>query len=236
VSAHPSTEEAEMTAYTHTASRPRSGHLRAHLPAYLVGVGATAALTAGALVVFLSLATFVAFNGLPFGGSSDDVGSAYLDAGPSVAPAAAATALGAGPGAVAKDAATGSSGAGAADSATAAKAGSGGSGGVPSGGPAGKAPTETGASTSPGETAPPIAVPLPSTSGPVADAVQSIDNAAGTNLSGPAGGAAGAVDGAASQAGGAGGAGLGGRAGGAVNGVRDRVLGGARSAGSLLGR
>jgi hypothetical protein len=221
-----------MTAYSHVGTRPRFGHLRAHLPAYLVGVGATAALSAGALVVFLSLATFVAFNGLPFGGSSDDVGSAYLDAGPSVAPAAAATGLGAGPGAVAKDAATGSGGAGPADSATAAKSGSGGSGDLQSGGPAGRAPTEPGASTSPGETAPPIAVPLPSTSGPVANAVQSIDNAAGTNLSGPAGGAAGAVDGAARQAGGAGGGGLGG----AVNGVRDRVLGGAQQAGGLLGR
>ena len=52
-----------MTTYTHTASSPRFGHLRAHLPAYLVGIGATAALTAGALVVFLSLAAFVTFNG-----------------------------------------------------------------------------------------------------------------------------------------------------------------------------
>jgi hypothetical protein len=224
-----------MSTYTHAASRPRSGHLRAHLPAYLVGIGATAALTAGALVVFLSLATFVAFNGLPFGGSSDDVGSAYLDPSPSVAPASAATALGAAPGAVAKNAATGSNGAGPAGSATAAASGSGGSGsgGAPSGDPAGKAPTEPRPSTSPGE----IAVPLPSTSGPVTNAVQSVDNAAGTNLSGSAGGAAGAVDGAVNQAGGsAGRAGLGRRAGGVVNGVRDRVLGGAGSAGSLLGR
>jgi hypothetical protein len=65
---------------------------------------------------------------------------------------------------------------------------------------------------------------LPSTSGPVSSAVQAVDDAAGTNLSGPTGGASGAVDGAASQAGGA------------VNGVRDRVLGGAGRAGSLLGR
>jgi hypothetical protein len=224
-----------MSTYAHTASRPRSGHLRAHLPAYLVGIGATAALTAGALIIFLSLATFVAFNGLPFGGSSDDVGSAYLDPSPSVAPASAATALGAASGAVARNAATGSSGAGPAGPATAAASGSGGSGsgGAPSGGPAGKAPTQPGASTSPGE----IVVPLPSTSGPVTSAVQSVDNAAGTNLSGSAGGAAGAVDGAANEAArSTGRTGLGGRAGGAVNGVRDRVVGGVRSAGSLLGR
>lgn len=223
-----------MSTYAHTASRPRFGHLRAHLPAYLVGIGATAALTAGALVVFLSLATFVAFNGLPFGGSSDDVGSAYLDPSPSVAPASAATALGAAPGAVA-NAAAGSSGAGRAGSATAAESGSGGSGsgGAPSGDPAGKAPTESGASTSPGQ----VAVPLPSTSGPVTDVVQSVDNAAGTNLSGSVGGAAAAVDGVANQAArSAGRAGLGGRAGGAVNGVRDRILGGGGPTGGLLGR
>ena len=63
-----------MSTFTHTASSPRFAHLRAHLPGYLVGIGATAALTAGALVVFLSLAAFVTFNGLPFGGSGDDVG------------------------------------------------------------------------------------------------------------------------------------------------------------------
>jgi hypothetical protein len=221
-----------MTTYTHAASRQRFRHLRAHLPAYLVGVGATAALTAGALVVFLSLATFVAFNGLPFGGSSDDVGSAYLDPGPSVAPAAAATALGGAPGAVTNDVAAG--GTRAARSAAAAAADAGGSGGGPSGAPSGKGRTGPGASSSPGEIAPPIAVP--STSGPVGGVVQVVDNAAGTNLSGPAGGAAGAVDGAASQAGGAGRAGLGGGAGRAVNSVRGRVLGGAGPAGSLLGR
>jgi hypothetical protein len=222
-----------MSTYAHTASRPRSAHLRAHLPAYLVGIGATAALTAGALVIFLSLATFVAFNGLPFGGSSDDVGSAYLDPTPSVAPASAATALGAAPGAVAKNAAAGSSGAGPAGPATAAASGSGGSGGAPAGDPAGKASTEPGASTSPGQ----VSVPLPSTSGPVTSVVQTVDDTVGTNLSGSAGGAAAAADGAAGQvARSAGRGGLGGRARGAVNGVRDRVLGGVGSAGSLLGR
>ena len=67
-----------MTTYTHTGQTPRFGHLRSHMRAYLFGAGATTALTAGALVVFLSLATFVAFKGLPFGGSSDNAGAAYL--------------------------------------------------------------------------------------------------------------------------------------------------------------
>ncbi len=227
-----------MTTYTHTASSQRFGHLRAHLPAYVVGIGATAALTAGALIVFLSLAAFVAFNGIPFGGSSDDAGAAYLD--PSVAPGAAATALGAGPGAVARKAASDGTGQ-AARSAAAAAAGSGGSGsgGGPSGtSSSGQGPTGPGVSTSPGDvTSPPINVPpLPSTSGSVADAVQGVDNAAGTNLSGATGGATGAADGAANQAGGAPGrSGLGGQAGGAVRGAADRVLGSGR-AGSLLGR
>ena len=55
-----------MASLAHTTRRP--SHVRAHLSAYLAGLGATSALTAGAVVAFLSLATFVAFNGLPFGG------------------------------------------------------------------------------------------------------------------------------------------------------------------------
>ena len=79
-----------MTAFSYAERTPRLSDLRA----YLVGVGATAALTAGALVVFLSLATFLAFHGLPFGGSSDDDGAVYLDSTTSAAPAVAAAALG----------------------------------------------------------------------------------------------------------------------------------------------
>ena len=54
-----------MTTYTHTSST-RSRWPSARLSGLVLG--ATAALTAGALVVFLSLATFVAFKGLPLGG------------------------------------------------------------------------------------------------------------------------------------------------------------------------
>jgi hypothetical protein len=55
-----------MASLAHTTRHP--SHLRAHLRAYLAGVGATSSLTAGAVVAFLSMATFVAFNGVPFGG------------------------------------------------------------------------------------------------------------------------------------------------------------------------
>lgn len=84
-----------MTAATHTETVP-PGNIRA----YLAGTGATAALVAGALVVFLSLAAFVGFKGLPFGGSSER-GDLYLGSNAGAAPEAAAAALGAAPGAVA---------------------------------------------------------------------------------------------------------------------------------------
>ncbi len=117
-----------MTTYTPTASSPRSSHPRAHLGAYVAGVGATAALTAGILVMFLWVATYVAFNGLPFGGSSGDAGAAYLDSSTSAAPTAAGTALGMARGAVAEDPVAGSRGASAGSrSAAADAAGSGGS-------------------------------------------------------------------------------------------------------------
>src|SRR2546423_12864892 len=84
-----------MTSLAHTPSSLRPSHLRA----YLFGAGATTALTAGALVVFLSLATFVAFKDLPLGGASDDAGAADLDSSTGAAPRAAAGALGGGGGA-----------------------------------------------------------------------------------------------------------------------------------------
>ncbi len=214
-----------MTTLAHAI--PRLSHVRAHLSAYLVGIGATSALTAGAVVVFLSLATFVAFKGLPLGGSSDDAGAAYLG---SNAPATAAAALGAARAAVAKDPVPGTRGGGSGPGPGGAGGGhnpGGGSnsavGGVSGGGgnPPGGGPTDPGGGGGdPGG----VPIPLPSSSGPVTSAVQSVDHAAGTNLSGPTSGATGAVDGAATgaldQAGGAvGHPRLGGQVGGAVNGV-----------------
>src|SRR2546423_8475107 len=93
-----------MTSLAHTPSSLRPSHLRA----YLFGAGATTALTAGALVVFLSLAAFVAFKDLPLGGSSDDAGAAYLDSSTGAAPRSAAAALGAGHASVARDPVLGS--------------------------------------------------------------------------------------------------------------------------------
>ena len=90
-----------MTSLVHAISRPSK--LRSHLSPYLAGIGATGALTAGAVVVFLSLATFVAFRGLPsLAGSSDSTGAAYLTSNAG-GPQAAAAALDAARAAVAKD-------------------------------------------------------------------------------------------------------------------------------------
>ena len=204
-----------MTTYSPTALNPRldddasettvaqrvRNSFRAHLGTYVAGVGATAALTAGALVVFLSVATFVGFRGFPFGGSSDNAGSAYLEWGLSGVPTAAGLALGAAPAAVADDPVAGSRG----GSATAAGEGSGAPG--PGAGSFAKAPPVSGPGA-PGPSSPPgdvpsptISVPsLPSTSGPITNAVRDVDATAGTNLSGPSGGVTRAVDGAASGA------------------------------------
>ncbi|MEK6271713.1 MAG: hypothetical protein AABM42_03595 [Actinomycetota bacterium] len=202
-----------MTTLVHAI--PRLSHVRAHLGAYLVGVGATSALTAGAVVVFLSLATFVAFNGLPsLGGSSHDAGAAYLSSNASTPPTVAAAAIGAARGAVAKAPVPGAHlGSGSFDGSSGGGKSSGG------GSSSGRGPTDPsgGGSTNPGGPgvtppsghapsiptgpAPPTDVPsvpnlpnLPSTSGPVAGAVQGVDNAAGTSLSGPTSGVTSAVD------------------------------------------
>ena len=79
---------------------------------------------------------------------------------------------------------------------------------------------------------PPIAAPsLPSTSGPTTNAVQGIDSAAGTNLSGPTRGVTRPVDGvgtgALNRAGGAAGRPrLGTQAGSAAGGIAGSALGG----------
>src|SRR4051794_684014 len=88
-----------MTTLTETqAPAPRFTHVRA----YLVGTGATGALIAGAVIVFLSLATFVAFNGMPFAGNGTGPGSSFVSAQAAAGtPASAAAALRAAPGAVA---------------------------------------------------------------------------------------------------------------------------------------
>jgi hypothetical protein len=80
-----------------------------NLRAYLAGGTATSALIAAAILVFGSLAAYVAFNGLPIAGGSEGAAEQLVDAGtgttdaPETAAAAAATA--AAPGAVAATAA-----------------------------------------------------------------------------------------------------------------------------------
>jgi hypothetical protein len=67
---------------------------------YLAGSGATSALLAGALIAFLTVAAFVAFDDLPGGGGDSDADVVRLGSGEQTA-AAAASAVGTAPGAVA---------------------------------------------------------------------------------------------------------------------------------------
>jgi hypothetical protein len=74
----------------------------ANVRAYLAGGGATAALVAAAVIVFIGVAAFVGFNGLPFGADdSPDASVSLADVPGAAANAAAPTA-----GAVADDPAT----------------------------------------------------------------------------------------------------------------------------------
>ncbi len=74
----------------------------ANVRAYLAGGGATAALVAAAVIVFIGVAAFVGFNGLPFG--ADDTPDASVSL--ADVPGAAANAAGPTAGAVAADPAT----------------------------------------------------------------------------------------------------------------------------------
>jgi hypothetical protein len=85
-----------MSAIADTASRTNGRSLRA----YLAGGTATSALIAGAAVVFISLAAYVAFNGLGAGADTARHHDAVV-IGSRGAPAAAAAAAGRAPGAVA---------------------------------------------------------------------------------------------------------------------------------------
>jgi hypothetical protein len=219
--------------------------LRAHLGTYLVGIGATTALTAAALVGFLSMATFVAFNGFPFGGSSNDAGAAYLEPNGSAAPAATAAgaALAAARAAVARDPVPGSR-AGGPGSGTGADSGGGNSsgggtsgGGTPGGGTSGGGADPPGGGG--GGIDPPLVDVPPPAPGPVTHAVGSVGNTTGTDLSGTSG-VTEAIDGAAtgtvnSVGGAVGRPHLGDGVGGAVNRVTDTALGGG-GGGGLLGR
>jgi hypothetical protein len=152
-----------MAGLAHSEGEPRVAQVRAHLPAYLVGVGATTALTAAALVAFLSIATYVAFNGFPFGASSNDAGAAYLDADGVAEPTATAAgaALRAASAAVAARTMPGfgSDGSGASGAGSAAGGAGGGGAGGPSGGDPGARGPGSGAGGAP--TSPPAKLPGP---------------------------------------------------------------------------
>ena len=81
-------------------TEPRSA-TRVNLRSYLAGGTATTALIAGAVIIFVSLAAYVAFNGLPTAGGPDSDDTVLVGPSGSGAPAAAASALAAAPGAVA---------------------------------------------------------------------------------------------------------------------------------------
>src|SRR3954454_17434151 len=154
-----------MNAFRYASSSGQS-----HLRTYLAGAGATASLTAGALVAFLSVATFVAFNGFPSAGTSTDAGAAYLGSSGTAAARAAAAALGVGHAAVTRAAGSGAPSRGP-------------SPGGPSGGGSstgGAAPNGAGTGQIGGTpiAPPPGAAPAPSTStGPVEGAVDHVNQA-----------------------------------------------------------
>jgi hypothetical protein len=73
--------------------------------AFFAGGAATVLLIAAGIIVFGSLAAYVAFNGLPVGGGEETGDSVAVEAAGTGAPAGAAATLGAAPGAVAATAA-----------------------------------------------------------------------------------------------------------------------------------
>jgi len=217
-----------VNAAVETATHPG----RANLRAYLAGSGATGALIAGAVVIFLAVGAFVAFSGMPFGGSGGGEGSASLrgqTAGG--APASAAAAL------------AGASGAVAASPAGARGAAAGGSGSATSGSGGGRHggtdPTDPQGTFS-GGGGPPTgctdSCTDPSTSGPIGNVVGHVDSATsqqGVNLH--LGGQTApltdpvdhAITGGLNTGGGAvGKPHLGDKAGNAANGATDSLLGG----------
>lgn len=138
--------------------------------AYVAGVGATGALVAAALLAFFSLAALFAFNGLPGGLGATDGGAVSVGAGDTDVPEVAAALASAAPAAVA--AAPAGAGAG---------AGGGAGGGADSGGPGVGTPGTGGPEGGgPGTGSP--AAPAPSsptapttTSGPVSNTVQGLE-------------------------------------------------------------
>lgn len=83
------------------ADSPPSSAKQVNLRAFLAGGTATVALIAGAVIVFVALATYVAFEGLPGGGDEGASDTVFVGSPAAGAPEAAAAALADAPGAVA---------------------------------------------------------------------------------------------------------------------------------------
>jgi hypothetical protein len=153
-----------------------------NLRAFIAGAGATTALIAGAIVVFASLATYVAFEGLPIGSGNENASQLTIGASDVTVSPRAARLLGGAAGAVAATAA--------ASTATApGAAGTAQGGGSGPGGDPGATPVDLPPSTAPTPTGPVSTAPTPTpetgSNGPVGGAVDNLDNATGLGL-GPA--------------------------------------------------
>jgi hypothetical protein len=160
---------------------PRRG-TNFNLRAYFAGGAATVALIAAGIVIFGSLAAYVAFNGVPVGGGDEGGDSVAVETAGAGAPGGAT--LGAAPGAVAATAATAT----AIAPAAAGGAGAPGATAPPSGGtiPPGTTPPDT---TTPGTGT----TPIPGGTG--------TDTGTGTDATGPVGSAVQGVDDTAAGAG-----------------------------------
>ena len=161
-----------------------------NLRAYLAGAGATTALIAGAIVVFTSLATYVAFNGLPIGSGNENASQLTISASEVTTPRA---------GRLLARAASAVAATAAAPTATAAGGANGTAGSGPGAGPGGgetQTPTgvpPTGTTVDP-TVSPNGTAPTGGGSGPVSGAVGEVSNATGLPLSGPTSGVTQAAD------------------------------------------
>lgn len=73
-----------MSSIAHT--QPRTGRRNFNLRAYLAGTAATAALIGAVVLAFASLGAYVAFNGLPIGGSDVDASASSVAVDRAIAP------------------------------------------------------------------------------------------------------------------------------------------------------
>jgi hypothetical protein len=148
-----------------------------HVRAFLAGTGASGSLLVAAVVAFLAVTTFVAFDDLPFGGGANDGESISLpDGATALAGAGAATGTDAG-GAVSLGAATAGGGDGGGTAAPGAPDGAGapGPGGGPVGTPAG--PGTPPAVSPPATPAVPAPLGPPAAPNPVDEALAGLDGA-----------------------------------------------------------